>query len=225
MKLLLTKTIRAVFLLLLTVGTVSLQAQSDPTGESAVTRTFAITNATVVQAPGKEMKGTVVIKNGLIEAVGSNVTVPKNAQVIDGDGMYVYAAFIDGLANTGASRPENIPRPNNLFSPDPPNDYAGITPEHSVVDQIDVSSNTIAAMRKEGFAVSHTVPYGRMLPGSGALILLGDKTHADEILLYERCSNVYSVCRCSRCLPRQCFGNYGEMEKPIPKCSKRQAAL
>ena len=109
--------------------------------------------------------------------------MPKNAQVIDGDGMYVYAAFIDGLANTGAKRPENMPRPNNLFSPDPPNDYAGITPENSVVDQIDVSSNTIGSMRKEGFAVSHSVPYGRMLPGTGALILLGDKTHADEILL------------------------------------------
>ncbi|MGW8124167.1 amidohydrolase family protein [Roseivirga echinicomitans] len=189
MKLLLTKTIRAVFLMLLSVSTIGLKAQSDPTGESAVTRTFAITNATVIQAPGKELKGaTVVIKNGLIEAVGTNVTVPKNAQVIDGKDMFVYAAFIDGLSYTGAKRPENMPRPNNLFSPDPPNDYAGITPDRSIVDQLDIASATIASMRKEGFAISHSVPYGRMLPGSGALILLGDKTHADEILLNKNVS-------------------------------------
>ncbi|WP_053222657.1 amidohydrolase family protein [Roseivirga seohaensis] len=184
MKLLLMKTIRAVFLMLLTVSTIGLKAQSDPTGESAVTRTFAITNATVIQAPGKELKGaTVVIKNGLIDAVGTNVTVPKNAQLIDGKDMYVYAAFIDGLSNTGAKRPENMPRPNNLFSPDPPNDYAGITPERSLVDQLDIESNTIGSLRKEGFAISHSVPYGRMLPGSGSIILLGDKKHADDLVL------------------------------------------
>lgn len=184
MKLLSMKTIRAVFLLLISVASLSVKAQSDPTGQSAVTRTFAITNATVVQAPGKEIKeATVVIKNGLIEAVGTNLTIPNNAQVIDGKGMYVYSAFIDGLANTGAKRPENVARPNNLFSPDPPNDYAGITPENSVLEQIDISSSSIGNMRKEGFAISHTVPYGRMLPGSGSLILLGDKSHADEIML------------------------------------------
>jgi hypothetical protein len=178
------KTIRAVFLFLLSVASLELMAQSDPTGQSAVTRTFAITNATVIQAPGKELKETtVVIKNGLIDAVGTNVTIPKNAQVIDGKGMYIYSAFIDGLAFTGAKRPENAPRPNNLFSPDPPNDYAGITPENSVVEQIDISSSTIESMRKEGFAISHTVPYGRMLPGNGSLILLGEKSHVDEILL------------------------------------------
>lgn len=184
MKLLSMKTIRAVFLFLLSFASLSLMAQSDPTGQSAVTRTYAITNATVIQAPGKELKeATVVIKNGLIDAVGSNVAIPKNAQVIDGKGMYIYSAFIDGLASTGAKRPENMPRPNNLFSPDPPNDYAGITPENSVVAQLDISSNTIEAMRKEGFAISHTVPYGRMLPGSGSLILLGEKSHADELIM------------------------------------------
>lgn len=184
MKLLLKKTFRSVFLLLLSVTTLGLQAQSDPTGESAVTRTYAITNATVVQAPGQEMKeGTIVIKDGLIQAVGSNINIPADAQVIDAKGMYVYAAFIDGLANTGAKRPKAMPRPNNLFTPDPPNDFAGITPENSVTSQLDISSSGIESMRKSGFAISHTVPYGRMLPGSGSLILLADVDHMDEMIL------------------------------------------
>lgn len=184
MKLLLKKTFRSVFLLLLSVTTLGLQAQSDPTGESAVTRTYAITNATVVTAPGKELKeSTIVIKNGLIQAVGSNINIPADAQVIDAAGMYVYAAFIDGLSNTGAKRPKAMERPSNLFTPAPPNDYAGITPENSVTSQLDISSSGIGSMRKSGFAISHTVPYGRMLPGSGSLILLADVDHMDEMIL------------------------------------------
>ena len=154
-----------VLLLSFTVMQTSLLAQSDPSGESAVTTTYAITNATVITKPGSEMKdATVVVKNGLIVSVGKNISIPNDAEVIDASGLYVYAAFIDGMSNTGAKRPENMPRPQNLFTPDPPNDYAGITPENSVMEQLDIKSSSIGNMRKVGFAISHSVPYGRMLP-------------------------------------------------------------
>lgn len=167
-------------------GTLAVNAQSDHTGKSAATRTFAITNASIVQSPGAVMEGgTIVVKNGLISAVGKNVSIPDDAQVLDGTGMYVYAGFIDGMSNIGAKRPEAMKRPSNLFTPDPPNDYAGITPERHVVDQIDVASSTISDMRKAGFTIAHTVPYGRMLPGSGALIFLADKDHPDDIIMAE----------------------------------------
>ena len=166
--------------------TMSLQAQSDPTGESAATRTYAIQNATIIQAPGKMMEeGTVVITDGLITAVGKNVTIPNNAEIIDGTEMFVYPGFIDGMANTGANRPDSPERPDNLFTPDPPNFYAGITPEHHVIEQIDIEENSIETMRKAGFTISHTVPYGRMLPGSGALVLLRNADHPDEMILSE----------------------------------------
>ncbi len=159
-------------------------AQSDPTGTSAVTRTFAITNATLIAKPGSELKeATVVVKNGLIVNVGKNVTIPEDAEVIDATGLYIYPAFIDGMSNTGAKRPDNPQRPQNLFTPDPPNDYAGITPENSVVSQIDINSNTISNLRKVGFGISHAVPYGRMLPGSGSLLILNDAEHMDDILM------------------------------------------
>ncbi len=173
-----------VLLLSFTVMQTSLLAQSDPSGESAVTTTYAITNATVITKPGSEMKdATVVVKNGLIVSVGKNVSIPNDAEVIDASGLYVYAAFIDGMSNTGAKRPENMPRPQNLFTPDPPNDYAGITPENSVMEQLDIKSSSIGNMRKVGFAISHSVPYGRMLPGSGSIILLNDADHVDDIVL------------------------------------------
>lgn len=171
-------------LFVLSMSHVMTFAQSDPTGESPVTGTYALTNATVVTAPGSTLtEATVVVRNGLILNVGQNVSIPANAEVIDATDLYIYPAFIDGMSNTGAKRPDAPERPRDLFTPDPPNEYAGITPENSVVAQLDVSDNGIGNMRKTGFAISHTVPYGRMLPGSGSLILLKDADHPDEMIM------------------------------------------
>ena len=166
-------------------------AQSDPTGESAVTRTYAITNTTIIPSPGAKIEGgTILISDGVITAVGTTVNIPDHAQVIDGTELWVYPGFIDGMSNTGATRPDGMDRPNNLFTPDPPNDYAGITPEVSVVDQLDVTENSIESMRKLGFTVSHTVPYGRMLPGKSSLVLLSNAEHVDHMVLKENISTV-----------------------------------
>ncbi|MFD2532533.1 amidohydrolase family protein [Gracilimonas halophila] len=184
MKLHLHNVFKLVLILPLLFISTNLLAQSDHTGQAYPTRTFAITGATIMQAPGQVVdSGMVVISNGLITAVGTNVSIPEDAEVIDGSELFVYPGFIDGMSNTGATRPDQMERPDDLFTPDPPNDYAGITPEESVVSQIDVTENSIASMRGLGFTISHTVPYGRMLPGSGSIILLSDKDTSYDLLL------------------------------------------
>jgi imidazolonepropionase-like amidohydrolase len=63
---------------------------------------YAIKGAKVVTAVGAPIaNGTVVIRNGLIEAVGADVTVPADAMVIDGTGMTVYPGLIDMGSATG----------------------------------------------------------------------------------------------------------------------------
>src|SRR5262245_11761880 len=57
---------------------------------------YAIENARVVTAPGTVLeKATVVIRDGLIEAVGADVKVPADATVIDGKGRTIYPGLID----------------------------------------------------------------------------------------------------------------------------------
>ena len=64
--------------------------------------TVAIRNAKIVTVSGPVIaKGTVILKNGLIEAVGENVTVPADAWIVDGEGMTVYPGLIDGLSTVG----------------------------------------------------------------------------------------------------------------------------
>jgi hypothetical protein len=62
----------------------------------------ALTNAVVVVSPGRVVRGgTVLIRDGLIEAVGANVRVPADARVWDLTGRTLYAGFIDAYSDVG----------------------------------------------------------------------------------------------------------------------------
>ena len=59
-------------------------------------RAWALTNAMVHAAPGKTIEnGTVVLRDGMIRAVGANVKIPKQATILDMDGKHIYAGFIE----------------------------------------------------------------------------------------------------------------------------------
>ena len=62
----------------------------------------AIHNAKIVTVSGPVIdKGTVVVRNGLIEAVGENVAVPPDAMLVEGEGLTVYPGLIDALSTWG----------------------------------------------------------------------------------------------------------------------------
>ena len=57
---------------------------------------YAITNARIVTAAGPVIdKGTVVMREGIIEDVGAAVTAPGDALLVDGTGLVVYPGLID----------------------------------------------------------------------------------------------------------------------------------
>src|ERR1700683_288989 len=62
----------------------------------------AIHNARIIPVSGPAIaKGTVILRNGLIEAVGADVAVPADAWVIEGEGLTVYPGLIDALSTFG----------------------------------------------------------------------------------------------------------------------------
>lgn len=70
-------------------------------GIAADQSAIAIRNARIVPVNGAIIaKGTVVMRGGLIEAVG-DVQPPADAWVIDGEGMTVYPGLIDALSTVG----------------------------------------------------------------------------------------------------------------------------
>jgi len=61
---------------------------------------YAITNARIVTAAGPAIeKGTLVLRDGVIEDVGPAVAAPADAVVVDGTGLVVYPGLID-MANS-----------------------------------------------------------------------------------------------------------------------------
>ena len=158
-------------------------AQSDPSGKKRITATYAITNATVFTAPGKSgMKATVLIKDGLIQGVGSNLTVPKEAKLIAGDSLFIYPGFIAGGSDTGITKPKDPEKPENFVSSNPSDEIAGITPWRSAVDQFSITDSKVDDLRKLGFTVAQIIPDGGMIAGKSAIILLGSENSTNLLI-------------------------------------------
>ncbi len=171
--------------------------QQPPTEDkelAPVTRTYAITNANIIQGPGRKIdRGNIVLKEGLIVSVGKNAVVPPEAIIIKGDSLFVYPGFIDGLSRTGVTKPKEDAsigreRPKDPANPLP--EAAGITPHNDVRTALNPADKTVEDLRSLGFTVAHVVPYGGMLPGAGSIISLNGKT-ADEMVLIGK-SSLYS---------------------------------
>jgi len=69
----------------------------------AAGKLVAITNATIMTASnGTIQKGTIVIRDGKIAAVGTDVAVPAGAKVIDGTGKYITPGIIDAHSHAAS---------------------------------------------------------------------------------------------------------------------------
>ncbi|RAI93806.1 amidohydrolase family protein [Algoriphagus yeomjeoni] len=151
-------------------------AQSDPSGKKPITDTYAITNATVFTSPGQAgVKTTVLIKNGLIQGVGNNLALPKEAKTIAGDSLFIYPGFIAGASDVGITRPKDPERPDDFVSSNPSDEIAGITPWRSAVDQFSIKDSKVDDLRKVGFTIVQISPEGGMIAGKTAIVLLGSE--------------------------------------------------
>ena len=84
---------------------------------------YAIQDARLVTVSGAVIEqGTIVVRDGLIEAVGRNVQAPPDAVVIDGRGLSIYPGFIDAFSQAGINLPparERAPAPASGRVPQP----------------------------------------------------------------------------------------------------------
>jgi beta-lactamase class A len=85
---------------------------------------IALRGARVVTVSGPVLeKGTVLLRNGLIEAVGENVDLPKDAWVVDAQGVTVYPGLIDALSTVGL--PETPAQPTTPRTETPATPHQG----------------------------------------------------------------------------------------------------
>ncbi len=134
---------------------------------------FALQGATVVTGSGSVIENaTVVVANGLIEAVGADVQVPGDAWVIDVTGLYIYPGLFDGLSQVGVgSAPENDgpgAGGRTVSALDRPATSSWI----NAADLLDPEAAAIDSWRDAGFTNALVAPEDGIVTGQGAVINL-----------------------------------------------------
>jgi imidazolonepropionase-like amidohydrolase len=171
-------------------------AQPQPTA-------VAIRNARIVTVSGSPIaKGTVVIRNGLIEAVGENITVPADALIVEGEGMTVYPGLVDALSTWGmpgtaangrggtggrgptVTTPVVTPVTTPPASPSRgPEDRPATTSWIKAADEIQANDRRIEAARNAGFTTAVVFPTRGIFGGQGSIIDLAGAKSEDMVLV------------------------------------------
>ena len=164
---------RTLVAVLICAGSVLAQEIGNPTTQQGVIPprgVFAIRNARIVTVSGPDIEnGTVVIRDGKIEAVGATVAVPAGAQTIDGSGLFVYPGMIDAGTNLGL-----VEVPQGANGTVDTSEVGDLNPNAKAITAVNPHSAHIAVTRVEGITNTLTAPAGGLISGQAALInLLG----------------------------------------------------
>jgi imidazolonepropionase-like amidohydrolase len=155
---------------------------------------YAITGATIVTGRGDSIgKGTVVVRDGVIEAVGpvDTVKVPYDAETIDGKGLYVYPGFLDlfstiGQPSAGArsrtGEGRSLPYADYAYPRTPADNRYGITPEYDVASSLELTDAQADERRRLGFTDVLVAPSGAIAAGQSALASLSGLPRRESVL-------------------------------------------
>ena len=151
---------------------------------------YAFVNATIVKdAQTTLQNATMVIREGKIVSTGTNVTVPKDAVVVDCKGKYIYPSFIDLFSDYGvpaAKAPSdggaywNYQNASNTKGA-----YAwnqALKPETDASKIFSVNKNDANDLRKAGFGTVLTHQQDGIARGTGALVTLGERRENFELI-------------------------------------------
>ena len=176
---------------------------------------YALKDAKVVRVSGPVLEhGTVVVRDGLIEAVGENITVPADAWVIDCKGLTVYPGLIDAFSTLGIPGAAAAASPaggrRGAAIPTSPQQAAAMQvaanepvargPEDrpsnqsyvKAVDQISPNDARIETARNGGVLTAVTFPAGQIFNGNGSVINLAG-TKAGQMVIAESVGQSISI--------------------------------
>ncbi|MEX2527250.1 MAG: amidohydrolase family protein [Gemmatimonadota bacterium] len=140
----------------------------------------ALVGARIFTAPGQVIpSGTLVIRDGLIEAVGTQLAVPPDAVVHDAAGLTLYAGFLDAYSDAGTRREMEAQNEADR-GPSPWNPQ--LRAQRDAAQDLRLSDSDATALRSQGFTVVHAVPRLGLFRGSSAVVSLRDGANRDQLL-------------------------------------------
>jgi imidazolonepropionase-like amidohydrolase len=137
----------------------------------------ALVGARVVTAPGQVLtNATIVLRDGMITAVGAGIAPPAGARVWDLKGLTVYPGFIDASADLGGDAP---PQGGDVG---PTHWNPQVRAWFSTTSNFKDDSTRRAALRSLGFGTALAVPRQGIFRGSASVVNLSDAGVRDRVL-------------------------------------------
>lgn len=148
----------------------------------------ALTNARIVQGPGRVLEsGTLVLRGGVIEAVGADVPVPDDAKVWDFTGATLYPGLVESFHTRDWPTPdaddEDAPALQGLHG------NPIVHPERDMTFHAH-DEGEAKELREAGFTSAVIVPEPGLLRGSSVLIATGDGTLHRNLLRRNVAQNI-----------------------------------
>ena len=183
---------KKIVLLFLFCVSISFSQEYFPTNTGVKTTqntTVAFTNATIYVTPTNKInKGTLLIKDGKVVNVGKNVTIPKEAKIVDVKGKYIYPSFIDVYSSFGIAPVKRSPGGDRGPQYDANrkgyywNDH--IRPETDPLTSFSFDVKKAKELIDAGFGVVNSHLEDGIMQGNGILVALNsDATNAYRVLV------------------------------------------
>jgi imidazolonepropionase-like amidohydrolase len=166
------RSVVAIFGLLTLVASPSIAQQignpSPQWGVNPPRGTFAIRNAHIITLTGADIEnGSVLIRDGKIEAVGTSINIPSGAQQIDGRGLTVFPGMFDAGTSLGL-----VEVPQGAAGTVDLSEVGDLNPNAKAVISIHPYSAHVAVTRVDGVTTVLSAPTGGLISGQAALINL-----------------------------------------------------
>jgi imidazolonepropionase-like amidohydrolase len=138
---------------------------------------IAIKGTKIVPVVGDEIPaGTIVIKDGIIEAIGRDVAIPSNAEIVDGQGLCAYPGMIDSYSILGLQEISGV-------SATVDNRETGrINPQVFAIEALRYDSMHIPISRSNGITAAIVAPSGGVIAGQSVLIKLNGWTNREMVI-------------------------------------------
>jgi imidazolonepropionase-like amidohydrolase len=137
-------------------------------------RIIAITNAHIVPVVGPEVpKGTIVIKDGLIAAIGADVAVPAGAEVVDAAGLRAYPGMIDAYSQLGLVEISGVAATVDN------RETGRVNPQARALEAVRYDSMHIPITRSNGITAAIVAPSGGLISGVSCLLRLDGWTNRE----------------------------------------------
>jgi imidazolonepropionase-like amidohydrolase len=134
--------------------------------------TIALEGATIyIDAKTKLENATIIIQNGIVNAIGATVTVPANAKRINAKGTVITPGLIDAATNLGLSEVAQVSSTNE-------GQFGGRNVIHAAyrsTDGYNPNSMTIPIARTGGVTSIIAAPSGGLISGSSSWMSLASK--------------------------------------------------